>query len=62
MPAPIEPRPRKPTRIGGIMPAGGPETAYAIDKAAGNVTTPVNLSTTYTNSYAAAANKLEGTK
>jgi NitT/TauT family transport system substrate-binding protein len=46
----------------GIMPAGGPETAYAIDKAAGNVTTPVNLSNTYTNSYAAAANKLEGTK
>jgi NitT/TauT family transport system substrate-binding protein len=46
----------------GMMPAGGPQTAYAIDKLAGNVTTPVNLASTYTNSFAAAANKLEGTK
>jgi NitT/TauT family transport system substrate-binding protein len=42
------------------MPAGAPETALAIDKLAGNVTKPVNLSTTYTNQYAIAANKLEG--
>jgi NitT/TauT family transport system substrate-binding protein len=46
----------------GMMPAGGPQTAYAIDKLAGNVTTPVNLAETYTDSFAAAANKLEGTK
>jgi NitT/TauT family transport system substrate-binding protein len=46
----------------GMMPAGGPQTAYAIDKLAGNVTTPVNLANTYTDSFAAAANKLEGTK
>jgi NitT/TauT family transport system substrate-binding protein len=44
----------------GMMPAGAPETALAIDKLAGNVTKPVNLSTTYTNQYAIAANKLEG--
>ena len=46
----------------GMMPAGGPQVAYAVDKLAGNVTTPVNLAETYTNSFAAAANKLEGTK
>ena len=42
------------------MPASGPATVLAIDKLAGNVTGPVNLSTTYTNQYAIAANKLEG--
>jgi NitT/TauT family transport system substrate-binding protein len=46
----------------GLMPASGAQTAYAIDKAAGNVTTPVNLATTYTNLFAATANKLEGYK
>ena len=44
----------------GMMPASGPATAYAIDKLAGNVTHPVNLSSTYTNKYVIAANKLEG--
>ena len=44
----------------GLMPAGGPQTVVAIDKLAGNITGPVNLANTYTNSYAIAANKLEG--
>ena len=44
----------------GMMPASGPATVLAVDKLAGNVTGPVNLSTTYTNQYAIAANKLEG--
>jgi NitT/TauT family transport system substrate-binding protein len=44
----------------GMMPASGPSTALAIDKFVGNVTKPANLSTTYTNQYAIAANKLEG--
>jgi NitT/TauT family transport system substrate-binding protein len=44
----------------GMMPASGPPTALAIDKFVGNVTKPANLSTTYTNQYAIAANKLAG--
>jgi NitT/TauT family transport system substrate-binding protein len=44
----------------GMMPASGPPTALAIDKFVGNATKPANLSTTYTNQYAIAANKLEG--
>ena len=44
----------------GMMPASGPQTIYAIDKLAGIITGTVDLSTTYTNSYAIAANKLEG--
>jgi NitT/TauT family transport system substrate-binding protein len=44
----------------GMMPANGPQTVLAIDKLAGVVTGPVDLSTTYTNSFAIAANKLEG--
>jgi NitT/TauT family transport system substrate-binding protein len=44
----------------GMMPVGGPQTAYAVDRLAGNVTSPVNLAATYTNSFAATANKLEG--
>ncbi len=44
----------------GMMPASGPATVLAIDKFVGNVTTPVNLSSTYTNQYVVAANKLEG--
>ena len=44
----------------GMMPAGGPQVVLAIDKLAGVVTGPVNLGVTYTNSFASAANKLEG--
>lgn len=44
----------------GIMPAGGPKVVEAIGKTAGTITGPVNLPATYTNSFAAAANKLEG--
>ena len=44
----------------GMMPASGPPTALAIDKFVGNVTKPADLSTTYTNAYAIAANNLEG--
>ena len=44
----------------GMMPASGPATVLAIEKFIGNVTGPVNLSETYTNQYAIAANKLEG--
>jgi len=44
----------------GMMPASGPATALAVDKLAGNVTRPVNLAATYTNSFVTAANKLEG--
>jgi sulfonate transport system substrate-binding protein len=44
----------------GMMPASGPATVYAVEKLAGNITGPVNLATTYTNSFVIAANKLEG--
>jgi NitT/TauT family transport system substrate-binding protein len=44
----------------GIMPAGGPAVIEAIGKTAGTITGPVNLGPTYTNSFAIAANKLEG--
>ena len=44
----------------GMMPASGPATVLAIEKFIGNVTGPVNLSATYTNQYASAANQLEG--
>ena len=44
----------------GMMPATGPQTVYAVEKLAGKITGPVNLSTTYTNSYVIKANKLEG--
>jgi sulfonate transport system substrate-binding protein len=44
----------------GMMPSSGPTTALAVDKLAGNVTGPVNIAGTYTNSFALAANKLEG--
>jgi NitT/TauT family transport system substrate-binding protein len=44
----------------GMMPASGPATVLAIEKFIGNVTGSVDLSTTYTNQYAIAANKLEG--
>jgi NitT/TauT family transport system substrate-binding protein len=44
----------------GMMPSSGPATVLAIEKFIGNVTGPVKLSSTYTNQYAIAANKLEG--
>lgn len=44
----------------GLMPAGGPQVVEAIGRSAGTITGPVNLPATYTNSFAAAANKLEG--
>ena len=44
----------------GLMPKGGPATVYAVDKAAGKITKPVNVTTTYTNKYAIKANQLEG--
>jgi NitT/TauT family transport system substrate-binding protein len=44
----------------GMMPPSGPATALAVDKLAGNVTGPVNMPITWTNSFAITANKLEG--
>jgi NitT/TauT family transport system substrate-binding protein len=44
----------------GIMPAGGPQTVYATEKLIGTDVSNVNLSDTYTNKFAMAANKLEG--
>ena len=44
----------------GMMPSTGPATVLAIEKFIGDVTGPVNLSSTYTNQYAIAAGKLEG--
>jgi NitT/TauT family transport system substrate-binding protein len=46
----------------GLMPASGPGTALAIDKLAGNVSKPVKLAPTWTNSYVQKALKLEGIK
>ncbi|WP_194907385.1 ABC transporter substrate-binding protein [Catenulispora rubra] len=45
----------------GIMPAGGPKTVLATEKIVGVDTSKVDLSTTFTNDFAIAANKLEGT-
>lgn len=44
----------------GMMPADGPQKAYDIEKVAGKITKPVDLSVTYTNTFASKANKLEG--
>ncbi len=46
----------------GIMPAGSPALAVAIDRTAGVITPSqhVNLATTYTDKYVIAADKLEG--
>jgi NitT/TauT family transport system substrate-binding protein len=44
----------------GLMPSSGPADILAITKLAGVITGPVNLSTTYTNSFAIAANKALG--
>ena len=41
----------------GVMPSQGPGIIMAISKLAGVITGPVNLSTTYTNSFADTANK-----
>jgi sulfonate transport system substrate-binding protein len=41
----------------GMMPSDGPGIILNISKLAGVVTKPVDLSTTYTNSYAITANK-----
>ena len=43
----------------GIMPAGGPKV-FAMEKFAGKITGPVNVTTTYTNKFAIKANQLEG--
>lgn len=44
----------------GMMPANGPQTVYDVEKLAGKIIAPVDLPATYTNEYAAKANKLEG--
>ena len=46
----------------GMMPANGPQTVLSIEKLAGKIKGPVDLSKTYTNDFAAKANQLEGTK
>src|SRR6476659_6150062 len=45
----------------GIMPAGGPKTIFAMEKANGVDTSKVTIAGTFTNDYAMAANKLAGT-
>ncbi|HEX3782031.1 MAG TPA: ABC transporter substrate-binding protein [Pseudonocardiaceae bacterium] len=45
----------------GIMPAGGPKTVLAMEEFLGNATSSVNLGATFTNDFAIAANKTEGT-
>ena len=44
----------------GMMPANGPQTVLAIEKTAGKVTGKIDLSKTFTNSYAIEANKTLG--
>ena len=44
----------------GMMPAGGPQVVEAIGRLGGTITGPVDLPETYTNAFAAAANKLVG--
>jgi len=44
----------------GVMPASGPTVIEAISKMAGVINGPVDLTTTYTNSFAQNANKLLG--
>ena len=44
----------------GIMPPTGPQTVFDIQKAAGKITGKVDLTTTFTNDYVIAAEKLEG--
>jgi sulfonate transport system substrate-binding protein len=45
----------------GIMPAGGPKVIFAMEKANGVDTSNISYADTFTNKYAQAANKLEGT-
>jgi NitT/TauT family transport system substrate-binding protein len=45
----------------GIMPAGGPKVIFTMEKANGVDTSKVTYAGTFTNEYAQAANKLEGT-
>lgn len=44
----------------GLMPKGGPAKVYAVEKFAGKISGPVNVTTTYTNKFAIKANRLEG--
>ena len=44
----------------GIMPAGGPKTVLAMEELIGSATSSVDLSTTFTNDFAVAANQQEG--
>ncbi|MEO8906968.1 MAG: ABC transporter substrate-binding protein [Microbacteriaceae bacterium] len=44
----------------GIMPAGGPKVIFSMEKALGVDTSNISISGTFTNTYAIAANKLEG--
>ncbi len=44
----------------GILPAGGPETVLATEKAIGVNTATVNLGATFTNTFAVAANEARG--
>ncbi|MGA0567441.1 ABC transporter substrate-binding protein [Rathayibacter sp. KR2-224] len=46
----------------GIMPAGGPKVIFSMEKTLGVDTSKISYSATFTNKYAEAANKLEGTK
>ena len=43
-----------------VMPPSGPQTAFNLDKIAGNITGPVDLSKTYTNQYVQNADKVLG--
>ncbi|HWU45493.1 MAG TPA: ABC transporter substrate-binding protein [Humibacter sp.] len=45
----------------GIMPAGGPKVIFNMEKTLGVDTSNIPISGTFTNKYAEAANKLEGT-
>ena len=44
----------------GMMPPGGPQKVYDVEKLAGRITAPVNLAETWDPQYVIAANKLEG--
>ncbi|HEY3530154.1 MAG TPA: ABC transporter substrate-binding protein [Nocardioides sp.] len=46
----------------GIMPSGGPQTVYAMEKVIGVDTSKVTLDKTFTNTFAENANKTEGYK
>jgi NitT/TauT family transport system substrate-binding protein len=46
----------------GIMPAGGPKTVFAMEKLIGTDVSKVDLASTFTNDFAAEANRVEGLK